>query len=534
MNENPLSQITGIFNKLTFQQKVVIGGTVGVTVVMLITLLFFLNRPDYSPLFTNLTEDDAAKVVNQLNSQKIPYEITNDGKVIQVPKDKVYEERISLASKGIPSSGVVGYEIFDKSTMGMSEFMQKLDYKRALEGELAKTIMEIDGVEGARVHIVIPQRSVFKDEQKPPTAAVVLKLRSGYYISRNYIAAILNLVSSSVEGLKPTNVTLLDTEGQLLSKEEQSDPLAVSSSKQYEIRKTVEKYLAQKAQSILNNVLGYGNSMVEVNADLNFDQVQKTMETYDPNSQVAISQQTIKTTNSGKNLGDSTNQSSQNNVTNYEINKTIEKVVEGGGVIQKLSVAAVVNDIPKQVTKDGKTETVYQPRSQIQMNKLAELIKNAVGIDPSRKDQFSIVNIPFATKETDDVKIAEPDMMDNINKYINPLMMILAVVASLFLLKGLMKRLKNQKIVIGTFEGGGEDVASDSYIPSRLKAGKGSPQIGGPPKRKKLLPLGDLEDEISDEAEHKKIQQEKIVNYVSKNPVDAAKLINVWLHEDEF
>ncbi len=533
MKENPLSQITGIFNKLTVQQKLIIGGTVGVTVVMLITLLFFLNRPDYSPLFTNLTEEDAAKVVNQLNSQKIPYQITNGGKVIQVPKEKVYEERLSLASKGIPSSGVVGYEIFDKNTMGMSEFMQRLDYKRALEGELAKTIMEIDGVEGARVHIVIPQRSVFKDEQKPPTAAVVLKLRSGYYISRNYIAAILNLVSSSVEGLKPGNVTLLDTEGRLLSKEEQSDPLAVSSSRQYEIKKSVENYLAQKAQNILNNVLGYGNSMVEVNADLNFDQVEKTMETYDPNSQVAVSEQTIKSVNSGKNLGDSTDQSSQNSVTNYDINKTIQKVVEGSGVIERLSVAAVVNDVSKQVTKGNTTETVYQPRSNNQMNKLAELIKNAVGLDPSRKDQFSIVNIPFETREIDDVKTEKPGMMNNINEYINPLMMILAVAVSIFLLKGLMKRLKNQKIVIGTF-GGDENLQTDSFIPSRISAGKRSPQITGPPKKKNLLPLGDLEDEISDEAEQKRIQQEKIVNYVSKNPVDAAKLINVWLHEEEF
>ena len=533
MKENSLSQVTNIFNKLSLQQKVIIGGTIGVTIAMLITLLFFLNQPDYAPLYTNLNQDDAAKIVDQLNTQKIPYVISDNGTVIKVPKDKVYEERLSMASKGIPSSGIVGYEIFDKTTMGMSEFMQKLDYQRALEGELAKTIMEINGVVGARVHIVIPHKSVFKDEQKQPTAAVVLKLRSGYYLSRNNIAAILNLVSSSVEGLQPGKVTLIDTEGKLLSREEDSDPLAVSSSKQYEIKKSVENYLAQKAQSMLDNVLGYGNAMVEVNADLNFDQVQRTMETYDPNSQVAISEQSIKSTNNGKNLNDSTAQLSQNNITNYDINKTVQKVIQGSGNIERLSVAAVINDVPKVVKKDDKTTTIYSPRSTEQMNKLQEIIKNAVGIDPSRKDQFSIVNIPFETKEIDNVQVAEPSGgVDNINKWINPLIMVMAIIASIFLLKGLMKRLKNQKIVIGTFPAG-NDLQLDGYSPSQVGGGRSSSQVAAPAKKKNLLPIGDLEDEISDEAAHKRMQHDKIVNYVSKNPVDAAKLINVWLHESE-
>jgi len=184
--------------------------------------------------------------------------------------------------------------------------------------------MELDGVEGARVHIVVPQKSVFKDEQKPTTAAVVLKLRDNYQLTRGNITAITNLVSASVEGLTPGKVTLIDTQGKLLSSQDDDDPLSASSSKQYEI-KISRKYLAQKAQAILDNVVGYGNSMVEVNADLNFDQVEKTMETYDPNSQVAISEQDVKTSNNGKNLGDSTAQVSENNTTNYEVNKTIEK-----------------------------------------------------------------------------------------------------------------------------------------------------------------------------------------------------------------
>ncbi|MHB1687313.1 MAG: flagellar basal-body MS-ring/collar protein FliF [Ignavibacteriaceae bacterium] len=530
MKDNPLSAVLNIFNKLSLQQKIVIGGTVGITAILLIVLLSFLNQPNYSPLYTNLSQDDASKVVEQLSAQKIQYEIGDNGKTISVPKDKVYEIRLSLAAKGIPNSGIVGYEIFDKSTMGMSEFMQKLNYKRALEGELARTIMEVDGVEGARVHIVIPQKSVFKDEQKPPTAAVVLKLKDNFSITKNNIAAILNLVSSSVEGLTPGKVTLLDTRGKLLSKEEDADPLAVASSKQYEIKKSVENYLAQKAQAMLDNVLGYGNSMVEVNADINFDQVEKTMESYDPNSQVAVSEQTIKTDNNGKTMGDSSAQQSQNTTTNYEISKTIQKVIEGSGNIKRLSVAAVINDVPKEVKSGGNVKTEFKPRSPEEMNKLEDIIRNAVGVDSTRNDQFSLVNIPFETKDIEDVKIKEPGMFDDANKWMNPILMIGAIAASIFLLKGLMKRLKNEKIIIGTFNNGFD---ANNYAVPELAGAKHTPQLGMNFK-KNLLPMGDLEDEISDEAARKRNQQEKISNYVSKNPIEAAKLINAWLHEDEF
>ncbi len=531
MKENPFGQILNIFNKLTLQQKLVIGSAVAGTVLLLGILLVFMNQPSYTPLFSNLSQEDASKVINQLNTEKIPYEITDNGGTIKVPKDKVYLERIMLAGKGIPSSGIVGYEIFDKTTMGMSDFMQKLDYKRALEGELAKSIMELDGVEGARVHIVVPQKSVFKDEQKPTTAAVVLKLRDNYQLTRGNIVAITNLVSASVEGLTPGKVTLIDTQGKLLSNNEDDDPLAVSSSRQYEIKKTVEKYLAQKAQAILDNVLGYGNSMVEVNADLNFDQVEKTMESYDPNSQVAVSEQDIKTSNNGKNLGDSTAQISDNNTTNYEINKTIEKVVSGTGNINRLSVAAVVNDIPKEVKKGGNVETVYEPRPIDQLNKLEEIVKNAVGIDPTRNDQFSMVDIPFQTKEVDNIQMTKPNPLDDMNKWTNPLLMVLAVAASIFLLKSLMKRLKSEKIIIGTFNNG--ELALDSYARPQLPQNDAAPQIGARIK-KPMLPVGDIEDDISEDAVKKRNQQEKIANYVSKNPVEAAKLINAWLHEDEF
>ncbi|MHB8906394.1 MAG: flagellar basal-body MS-ring/collar protein FliF [Melioribacteraceae bacterium] len=533
MNSNPLQALLGILNKLNPKQKFMLGGGVVLTVGLLSILLFFLNEPNYTSLYSGLSQEDASKVVEYLSGQKVLYKIDDNGQTIKVPREKVYELRLALAGKGIPSSGIIGYEIFDKTTMGMSEFLQKLNYKRALEGELARTIQQQDGVVGARVHIAIPQKTIFKEEEKLPTASVVLKLKGGSAPSKENIQAIVNLLCGSIEGLQQSKVSIIDTKGRILNNDNDEGSLAVASSKQYEIKKNVENYLAQKAQSILDNVLGYGNSMVQVNADLNFDQVEKTMENYDPDSQVAISEQIMKANNSGRAQNDSTAQTNDNTLTNYEVNKSIEKVVSESGNIKRLSVAAVINDIPKEVKKGGKTETVFDPRPQDQINKLEQIIKNAVGIDVQRNDQFSITNIPFETKQVETItedtgKTSLPDA----NEWINLTFIVVAIVSSIFVLKNLMKRLKNERIVIGTVNPGQFEMSGET-LTAQLPSQQSQVHQIVAKKKRGMLPMGDIEDDISDEALQKKNQQERIVNYVTKNPMDAAKLINAWMHEDE-
>ncbi|KUO61110.1 flagellar M-ring protein FliF [bacterium BRH_c32] len=536
MNSNPLQAILGIFNKLNPKQKFMMVGGILLTGVLLVSMLFMLNEPSYSTLYSGLAAEDASKVIDHLSSQKILYKIEDNGQTIKVPKEKLYETRLSLAGKGIPSSGMIGYEIFDKANMGMSEFMQKLNYKRALEGEIGRTIGQIDGVQAARVHIVIPQKSIFKEDEKEPTASVVLKLKGNGGLSKENILSIVNLVSSSVEGLPVSKVSVIDTHGRILSSDTEEGPLAFASNKQYEIKQTVERYLANKAQSILDNVLGVGNAMVQINADINFDQVEKTMEQYDPDSQVAISEQTVKTNNEGKSYSDSTSATNQNIVTNYEINKTIQKVVEGSGNISRLSVAAVINDVAKEVKNGEKTEIVFEPRSQEQLKKLENLVKNAVGLDLQRNDQFSLVSIPFEVKPPDNLDLEDQaSLVPQVDQYINLVLILVAIVSSILVLKSLMKKLKNEKIIIGTYNAGGGDISMPPPVPAmniKIEKSNAAAQLAYQRKRQNL-PIGDLEDEISEEALVKKNQQEKIVNYVSKNPVDAAKLINAWMHEDE-
>ncbi|MDX9711442.1 MAG: flagellar basal-body MS-ring/collar protein FliF [Ignavibacteriaceae bacterium] len=531
MSKKPSDAIAGLLNQLSIQQKVIIGGSVILTTILLIVLFTFLNEPSFSPLYSNMTSDDASKVIEFLNSQKIQYKIEDNGKTILVPKDKLYETRLNLAGKGIPTSGTIGYELFDKSTMGMSEFMQKLNFRRSLEGELSRTILGINGIDGVRVHIVFPERTIFRDEQKQPTASVVLKLKDNFALPRTSSLAIVNLVASAVEGLSTNAITLIDTKGKLLWKEDDENSVSFSSTKQYEIKNSVESYLVQKVQTMLDNILGYGNAMIQVNADLNFDQVEKTMETYDPEQQVVVSEQSLVSNNAGKSISDTSAQNSQSSTTNYEIGKTIERVVQGSGNITRLSVAAVINDIPKEVQKGDQKEIVFEPRSPEQLRKLEDLIKNAVGLDPERNDQISLVNLPFQTTTTSDFVEENSNWFEDADGISNLILVIIAIAGAIFLLRGLMSKLKNEQIFIG---GVNSELALQAPISPIIPKSNKAPQILAEMKKKKeLLPIGDIEDEISDEAINKKNRQEKISNYVSKNPTEAAKLINAWLHEDE-
>ncbi len=519
MTRNLPDELKGLFKSFTLKQKIVIGAVTTITIILFIILFSVINQPTYSVLYSNLAPEDASKVVDVLTTQKVSYKLEDNGSTIKVPKDDVYKLRLSLASHGVPSSGVVGYEIFDKSTMGMSEFLQKISYKRALEGELARTIMQQDGIEGARVLIVIPEKSVFRNEEKQPTASVVLKLRSGYHLSKSNIAAILNLVSNSVEGLAPNNVTLLDTRGQLLSRGGENNHLSGFSSEQYEIKQSVEGYLAGKAQSMLDNVIGQGNSMVQVNAELNFNQVEKTMHTYDPESQVAISEQVVKSESINNTVSDSAGQLSENNIINYEISKTIQRVVEETGNITKISVAVVVNDLKKEIVNGGITETVFEPRSPEQLHKLEQIIKNAVGINPERGDQFSIVNLSFETKPIDEFEIVSSNFMDDAGRWVNIILLIGAGIGIFLLLKGFLIKLQPQGFA------GQNDINSPQT--SVMNPGVVN-QHQGLLNRSKKNGAGLVFDQTVTPS-----QNERINEYITKNPADAAKVISAWLNEEK-
>ena len=374
------------------------------TIAAAIILAAFLLRPSYETLYAGLDPAEAGQVVEKLKADKVPYRLDNGGTTISVAKKNIYDIRLQMASEGIPRSGTVGYEIFDKTNLGMTDFLQKVNFRRALEGEIAKSICSIREVKSARVHIVIPENRLFQEDQKEATASVILNVYGANSISPREVEGIAYLVSSSVEGLKPENVTILDTTGKLLTKKNYGDGVTALSSTQMELQRNVESYLESKAKSMLDPIIGDGKSAVTVSAQLNFEQVEKTMENYDPDNLAIRSEEHNTEKSSDTNTkpeatGKATSNSTENTVTNYEVNKTVQHVISQMGNVTKLWVAVVVDGNYKTITgSDGKETQQYTPRTQEDLDKIAGIVKGAVGFDEQRSDDIEIANIPFENK----------------------------------------------------------------------------------------------------------------------------------------
>nr|MBN2276248.1 flagellar M-ring protein FliF [candidate division Zixibacteria bacterium] len=382
------------------QAIMLIGITAGI-VVGAIAMTGWIGSVNYATLYTNLDPSEAGEITNYLNEQNIPFELSDGGRTIAVPSGDVYRLRISLASEGMPRSGNIGYSIFDQSNLGMTEFLQNLNFRRALEGELMRTIMQLSDVQAARVHIVMPKDRLFAKDKKEATASVVLKLRNPAGLSKSQLAGISHLVASSVEGLKPENISIIDYDGNLLSSKMEMDAIAGLTASQLDVRQNVEKYLEEKAQSLLDGVIGRGKSIVRVTAKLNFQQVERTSELYDPNSAVIRSEERTDETKTAKDkqeeLAEKNDESKiESSITNYEINKTVEHIVGEIGDISKLSIAVMLDGVYRDVENaEGVTERVYEPRSQEDIDRITAIVKNAVGFDSERNDQIEVTNLSF-------------------------------------------------------------------------------------------------------------------------------------------
>ena len=387
-------------SRMTPSQVMMLLGVVAGSIVGIFLVVGWLNTATYSTLYSNLDESEAGEIVTYLSDNKIPYELSDGGRTISVPSSDVYQARISLASDGLPSKGSVGYSLFDKNNLGMTDFLQNLNFRRALEGELTRTIMQLSEVKAARVHIVMPKERLFKEDKKEATASILLKL-TGKGLSKQQISGISHLVASSVEGLKPEHISIVDYNGNLLSNTQKSDAIAGLTSSQLDVRKQVENYLEEKAQSMLNDVLGTGKSVVRLTADLNFQQLEKTSEFFDPNSPSIRSEERTTSSNAVTDKAEEVSESSEEGntettITNYELNRTNEHLIEAVGSIDRLSLAVLVDGVYKPVDNgSGESEMVYQPRPQDELDRLAAIVKNAVGFDQERNDQIEMVNIAF-------------------------------------------------------------------------------------------------------------------------------------------
>ncbi len=511
------SQLSSLMKKLTLKQKVGIAASVVVSIIAVIMLVTWANKPTFGVLFSNLEAEDASKIIDKLKQASVPYELGDAGKAILVPKDKVYELRLQMAGQGLPKSSVVGYEIFDKPSFGMTDFTQKVNYKRALEGELEKTILQLDEVQAASVHIVIPEKALFESQQQKTTASVFLKLKEGAQLSPGEINGVQRLVAASVEGLHASDVTIVDARGNLLS--QKTSGIDALTSAQYDLQSKVENYLANKAQTMLDAVLGPGNAIVRVNASLDFSQVEKTTEQYDPNS-VVLSEQTMQ--QHAPVPGDTSNNGSgqTNTVTNYDVGKTVEKIVGTIGGVKKLSVAVLVNGKYTAIDKGGEQTVEYTPRSQQEINQLTSIVKTAVGFDPTRGDDVSLVNIPF--ENGDQAYMVKGKTGFRIQDYADKIAILGAMIGAVVVFLSIFGKMRRK----------GSELAPPVVTAPQPR---NTLATGAKPQAKLDEIMNTVQTiqaaEYSEETLRAQKIREDVSGYIQSKPVDAAKLLKVWLTE---
>lgn len=387
----------------------------GVVTAVLVGFFGFIimqaSKPQMTPLYSDLTVQDSAAIVKELEAAAIQYELKQEGSQILVPKDAMLRLRMRLAEKGIPAGGSVGYEIFDKSdALGTTSFVQNINHLRALEGELARTIRALDRVDNARVHLVIPERQLFQREKAMPSASIVVKLRGA--LEPAQIRAIQHLVASAVEGMKPSRVSIVDEKGALLGGGQDEDPNGVVGVAMQERTTAFERRLESQIESIIGSIVGQGRARVRVSAELDYNRVTQTSEAFDPNGQVVRSTQTKEESSTaaagdravtvgnqipggqdqGGAAGRDASQSTEELI-NYEISKTSRTEILEAGRIKRLSVAVLVDGI---YASGQAGEINYTPRPQPEIDRIAALVRSAVGFDQARGDQVEVVNLRFA------------------------------------------------------------------------------------------------------------------------------------------
>ncbi len=419
----------GNFERLSLQQKMGLGIGVAALVALLIGAWIWGQTPDYRVLYSNLSDQDGGAIIESLQQLNIPYKFAEGGGALMVPSNEVHEARLKLASQGLPKGGTVGFELMENQKFGITQFAEQVNYQRALEGELARSVQTIGAVASARIHLAIPKPSVFIKEQQKPSASVVLTLRGGRLLDSGQVSAIVHLISSSVPDLEAKNVTVVDQDGTLLSAGQDDNGTGMDA-KQIEYVKQVEQGYIKRIENILAPLFGAENVRAQVTANIDFARVEQTAEVYNPNptpNETSIRSQQNSETLNGSGLvasgvpGALSNQppvpatapivappNTQGNpnqatapkldnlhkesTVNYELNRTISHTVMPVGMLKRLSVAVVVND---RKSTDPKGKVSSRPLSEKEKTQIDLLVKDAVGFDTSRGDSLNIENASF-------------------------------------------------------------------------------------------------------------------------------------------
>jgi flagellar M-ring protein FliF len=413
-----IAQLKRLASTLTIGQILTLVGVLFAVVGLVVGSAYWVNTPSYTLLYSDLDAESASAVVTQLKNAKVPYVLDENGRSVRVASDRIDELRLDMASQGLPATGRVGFEIFDRTAFGTTEFLEHVNYRRGLEGELARTISTISEVSSARVHIALAKDSLFTGDAQPAKASVVLKLRNNRPLAASTIAGIAGLVAGSVESLRPEAVVIVDTFGRPLSRTDM-DREEIDSGVHIDDQRRVEQDLTTKVIALLEPVVGPGHVRVNVSARLSSNSEEQTEERWDPTT-VLRSRQSMTDVGSqassqgiaGARANAPPNASTtppaptpttappqvgkSSETANYEVSKLTRHTIAPSGQLARLSVAVILDD-ERTVTKDteGKVQTTSKPREATDIERIKGLVSAAVGLDAARGDQLTVENIAF-------------------------------------------------------------------------------------------------------------------------------------------
>lgn len=525
------------FFQYTIRQRLLIIGVLLGIISSTITLVMWANRPEYELLYSNLTPESAGAIVEDLRNEDIKFKLENGGKTIYVPQEYISEMRIKFAQSGYISDGVAGYEIFENSNMGMTTFMQKVNLRRALEGELTRTINQFPGVKASRIHLVIPESKLF-EEKKQGKASVVLHLNPGSGLSSDQISGITKLVANSVDGIESGDVVVLDSKSNVLGGMSKESEVMGSVGNQWELQSSIEKELQNKVKAIVAGVVGSQNSVVKVSVDMNFDQIERTVEEIDPDNVVPISEKTY--TESSFNVDDSSNFTAEDITTNYELSKKQERFVSTPGTIKRVTVAVLVNgEYLVSEDENGEKTSEYIPRKEEELVTIASLVKSAVGYTEERGDVVEVKNLRFSadTSVEDEMYFQDVIQQEMWEKYITYGLLGLAILLGFILVRTLFKS-GLEKLAL---PGGSLPAALPMNTPVANGATLPSGQVMAPGMK-----IPEPEAEISEDFYIKKLSPEAraklkakdrmtadVIEFAKEKPEDTSKLIRSWLTQDK-
>ncbi|THD63117.1 MAG: flagellar M-ring protein FliF [Bradyrhizobium sp.] len=520
---------------------------VAVTAALIGFFAFVIMRvttPQMTTLFTDLSTEDSSGIIKDLERQAIPYELRNEGAIIMVPKDKVTRLRMKLAEGGLPKGGGVGYEIFDKSdALGTTSFVQNINHLRALEGELARTIRGIDRIQAARVHLVLPERPLFSRETPEPSASIVVRVRGT--LEPQQIRAIRHVVASAVSGLKPQRVSIVDETGQLLADGATGD---ADNAVGDERRAGFEKRMRNQVEAIVSSVFGAGRARVQLSADFDYNRITQTSDKFDPEGRVLRSSQTREESSA---TADSSGQVTVNNelpggqrpdaaavpkdqskkseeTNNYEISHTTKTEITEAGRVNRISVAVLVDG---SYAKNDKGEMVYKERSKEELDRIAALVRSAIGFDQKRGDQVEVVNLKFAEAPAA-IPVAEPAGLLGMLQFTKDdvmyvielgVMMLLGLVVLFMVVRPLVKRILASEVVPSFTSGGTLPAPVDGG--AQPAASGGQSLVPGSNATSQMIDVAQVQGQVHAQSVH------RVGELAERNPNETASIIRQWLAE---